>query len=79
MNIEFDGTQEMLRKIVALKETNQEFTVVCPDCKCEIPSLSVEVDALSCQKCGYFSKLEDRVLSKREQVWKQFNELQEKK
>jgi ribosomal protein L37AE/L43A len=79
MKIIFDRSQVMLKKIVALKEAQQEFSVVCPECKCEINSEDVGDETLACQKCGYFAKLEDSPLSKREQVWEQFNSLQGKK
>lgn len=79
MKIIFDRSQEMLRKIVALKEAQQEFSVVCPECEYEISPVGVGSEMLTCQKCGYIAKLEDVPLSKREQVWEQFNKLQDKK
>lgn len=79
MKIEFDRSQVMLRKIVTLKEAQQEFSVICPECQFSMNSENVGRKNLTCKKCGYFAELEDFPLSKREQVWEQFNKLQDRK
>ena len=45
----------------------------------EINPVDVGYEKLIFQKCGYIVKLEEKGLSKREQVWEQFNKLQDKK
>ncbi|ODB95148.1 hypothetical protein A3197_17445 [Candidatus Thiodiazotropha endoloripes] len=78
MEIEFDRSQEMLRKILALKDAQQKLVVICPDCGSEIDVIDLEANALSCSQCGFVAKLDEKQKSKREQVWEQFNKLNSK-
>ena len=78
MKIVFDRSQEMLRKILALKDAQQELIVVCPDCDNEINASTIDGNLLSCSQCGFKTKLDEGLKSKREQVWEQFDKLNRK-
>lgn len=77
MKIEFDGSQNQLKKIVALYEGGQRIEVICPECSEPISISTQEQEkfpALECSSCKKMWKVEAGEKSKRERVWDKFEE-----
>jgi DNA-directed RNA polymerase subunit M/transcription elongation factor TFIIS len=85
MKIEFNGTQNVLKKIIALYENGQDMEIFCPECSNKLNILEEQTDrllsfhSLECRSCNKVWMLEPQIKSKRELVWKKFEKLERDK